>query len=149
MENIKSYGEKNDLNLKTLIALSRSFQSVRKRELKTIKAGGLTLAQFAVLEILYHKGDMRIGDIIEGILATGGNMTVVIENLEKDGFITRYPDPKDGRASLIHITDKGKERMDHIFPTHVENISDIFEALTREEKDQLIGLLKKLGGNKD
>ena len=140
----KSYGEQNDLNLKALVALSRCFQSVRKREMKTIKAGGLTVAQFGVLEILYHKGDLRISDIIEGTLSTGGNMTVVIENLEKTGYIVRYSDPEDGRASLIRITKKGRELMDRIFPDHVENVSSVFNELSSEEKALLIQLLKRL-----
>src|SRR5690554_6115814 len=86
MKNKKSYGADNDLNLKALVTLSRCFQSVRRREMRTIKQVGLTAAQFGVLEILYHKGNLRIGEILEGTLSTGGNMTVVIENLEKTGF---------------------------------------------------------------
>src|SRR5690554_2841099 len=116
MEEIKTYGEYNDLNLRVLISLSRCFQSVRKRETEVIREGGLTIAQFAVLEILYHKGDLRIGDIIEKTLATGGNMTVVIDNLEKEDLVSKYSDPDDGRASLISITDKGKRLIEKIFP---------------------------------
>jgi DNA-binding MarR family transcriptional regulator len=146
MENKKTYGEQNDLNLRTLITLSRSFQSVHKRETRTIREGGLTVAQFGVLEILYHKGDLRICDIIEKTLSTGGNMTVVIDNLEKDGLIGRYSDPNDRRASLIRITEKGKKLVEEIFPKHVENISEIFDVLISEEKQILIKLLKKLSG---
>jgi DNA-binding MarR family transcriptional regulator len=146
MKTNKSYGEQNDLNLKTLVALSKSFQSVRKRETTTIREGGLTLPQFAVLEILYHKGDLRICDIIERTLSTGGNMTVVVDNLAKDGLIARYPDPDDRRASLLSITEKGITLMEKIFPNHVNNISGIFDILTTEEKQDLILLLKKLGG---
>jgi DNA-binding MarR family transcriptional regulator len=145
MKTKKSYGEANDLNLKTLVALSRCFQSVRKREMKTIKGAGLTVAQFGVLEILYHKGDLRIREIIEGTLSTGGNMTVVIENLEKTGFVSRYPDPKDGRASLIRITEKGRDLMERTFGGHVENIGEIFNVLATQEKLDLVKLLKKLG----
>jgi len=144
MENKKSYGELNDLNLKTVIALSRGFQSVRKRELKNFKGGGLTPAQFGVLEVLYHKGDLRICDIIEKTLSTGGNMTVVIDNLIKDGLIIRYPDPSDGRASLIRISQDGIKRIEEIFPKHIDNLREIFEVLTSEEKLQLISLLKKV-----
>ncbi len=144
MDNKKSYGKENDLNLKTVIALNRSFQSVRKRELKTIKKGGLTLAQFGVLEVLYHKGDLRICDIIEKTLSTGGNMTVVIDNLLKDGFVVRHPDPNDGRASLIGISNKGIGIIEEIFPEHVENIGAILSPLTSEEKQLLIDLLKKV-----
>ena len=146
MKNKKSYGELSDLNLKTLIVLSRAKQSVNKREIKIIKEAGLTMSQFGVLELLYHKGDFRINEIIEKTLSTGGNMTVVIDNLERDGLVTRYKDPDDGRACLISITDKGKELIEGMFPLHVENLNNIFNVLTKEEKEMLIILLKKLGG---
>jgi len=145
MKQKKSYGEQHDLNLKTLVSLSRCFQSVRKREMQTIREGGLTLAQFAVLEILYHKGDLRICDIIEGTLSTGGNMTVVIENLLKEGCVSKYPDPKDRRAHVVSITEKGIQLMEEVFPAHVEHISEIFDVLSNNEKLELITLLKRLG----
>lgn len=115
--------------------------------MRTIKQVGLTAAQFGVLEILYHKGNLRIGEILEGTLSTGGNMTVVIENLEKTGFVVRYPDPQDGRASLIRITEKGYKLVETMFPGHVANIGGIFSALSTEEKQQLVELLKKLGSS--
>jgi DNA-binding MarR family transcriptional regulator len=139
-----SYGELSDLNLKTLIALSRSTQRVHKREHKTIKEGGLTVSQFAVLEILYHKGDLIISEILEKALATGGNMTVVIDNLVKEDLVRRCSDPKDRRVNLISITDKGRKLISDIFPKHVDNINEIFSVLTTEEKNTLINILKKL-----
>jgi MarR family transcriptional regulator, 2-MHQ and catechol-resistance regulon repressor len=139
-----TYGELEDLNLKALIALSRCTQNVHKREYKTIKEGGLTVSQFAVLEILYHKGDLRVSEIIDKILSTGGNMTVVIDNLVKDNLVKRCIDPKDRRVNLISITEKGKDLISGIFPKHLENINEIFSALTIEEKKNLISLLKKL-----
>lgn len=141
-----SYGELSDLNLKTLIALSRATQDVQRREQRTIKEGGLTVSQFAVLEILYHKGDLRISEIIEKALSTGGNMTVVIDNLTKEDLVIRCNDPKDRRVNLISITDKGRKLVSDIFPKHLENINEIFTILTTEEKESLISLLKKLSG---
>jgi DNA-binding MarR family transcriptional regulator len=140
------YGELENLNLKTLIALSRSTQNVNKKQLKTIKEGGLTVSQFAVLEVLYHKGDLRISEIIEKILSTSGNMTVVIDNLVKEDLVRRCADPKDRRVNLISITEKGRNLMEEVFPKHLENINEIFSKLDVEEKEQLIGLLKKLSG---
>lgn len=142
----KTYGELSDLNLKTLVALSRCTQNVHKREYKTIKEGGLTVSQFAVLEVLYHKGDLRVSEIIEKILSTGGNMTVVIDNLVKDNLVERRIDPNDRRVNLISITEKGRNLVSGIFPKHLENINEIFSALTAEEKKNLIVLLKKLSG---
>ena len=141
-----TYGELVDLNLKTLITLSRCTQNVHKTEYKTIKAGGLTVSQFAVLEILYHKGDLKVCEIIEKILSTGGNMTVVIDNLVKVNLVKRCTHSKDRRVNLISITEEGKSLMREIFPKHLENINEIFSSLTSEEKINLIGLLKKLSG---
>lgn len=147
MNNKKStYGEVEDLNLKTLIALSRCTQSVHKREYRTIKEGGLTVSQFAVLEILYHKGDLRVCEIIDKILSTGGNMTVVIDNLVKENLVRRCIDPKDRRVNVISITEEGRKLISGIFPKHLENTNEIFNVLTSEEKKNLISLLKKLSG---
>lgn len=140
------YDELSELNLKALIALTRSSQNIQRREQRTIKEGSLTVSQFAVLEILYHKGDLKVCEIIEKVLSTGGNMTVVIDNLVKEDLVRRYVDPKDRRVNLISITEKGINLVDSIFPKHLENINDIFNVLTKEEKENLITLLKKLSG---
>lgn len=142
--NRKSYGEINDINLKTLIAISRSYQTILKRLNKVFKEGGLTPSQFGVLEALYHKGDLRIGEIIEKILSTGGNMTVVIDNLEKSGMVKRYQDPNDRRASIISITEKGRRKIEEIFPIHLEELNNALINLSLEEKKILINLHKKL-----
>ena len=145
-ERKNTYGELENLNLKSLIALSRCTQNVHKREYKTIKEGGLTVSQFAVLEVLYHKGDLRVCEIIDKILSTGGNMTVVIDNLVKANLVMRCTDPKDRRVNLISITEEGRNLISEIFPKHLENINEIFSVLTSEEKKNLISLLKKLSG---
>jgi len=141
-----TYGELVDLNLNALITLSRCSQDVHKREYKTIKEGGLTVSQFAVLEILYHKGDLKICEIIDKILSTGGNMTVVIDNLVKQNLVKRCTDSNDRRVNLISITEEGRNLISDIFPKHLENINEIFSGLTSEEKKNLISLLKKLSG---
>lgn len=132
-----------NLNLSTLIVLTRAEQKIHKMEYETMKAGGLTNSQFAVLEVLYSKGDLKICDIIEKILTTSGNITVVIKNLEKEELVRKYSDIEDKRSMLISITDKGKKIMDDIFPNHVENINKIFNRLTVEEKLELKKILKK------
>lgn len=141
----KSYGELNDLNLKVFVSLSRATQAIHRRSFNIFKEGGLTGTQFAVLEVLYHKGDLRICEIMEKIFATSGNMTVVINNLEKEKFIEKYSDPEDKRASLIKITDKGKRKIEEIFPEHLLDLEDYFSSLTADEKQLLRVLLKKMG----
>ena len=137
-----------NLNLSTLVVFTRAEQKIHKMEYETMKVGGLTSSQFAVLEALYNKGDLRICEIIEKILTTSGNITVVITNLEKNELIIKYPDPEDKRSMIISLTDKGRKIMDDIFPKHVENINEIFSILTIEEKLELKKILKKFKGLK-
>mgnify|MGYP000987227521 FL=1 len=145
MKNKKYYGEENDLNLKVVIGISRANQAIQKHSAVTFKEGGLTTAQFAVLEALYHKGTLTIQEIINSILSTGGNMTVVINNLEKEKLVERFVNPEDKRSSLIEITHKGKKIIEDIFPNHLQSLKEEFQVLTKEEKQTLIAILKKLG----
>ncbi len=145
----KSYGIKNDQNLKLLIALTRSTQMIHKSSGQIFEQGGLTIAQFSVLETLYHKGDMTIGEIMKSILSTPGNMTVVIKNLEKEKLITKCSDIKDKRATMIKITKKGETLIEKIFPKHIEDLRDLLSVLTDEEKEKMIFLLKKLKPRND
>ena len=143
MENLKELIKQHELTLSTLVVFTRAEHVIHKKELETIKKSGLTSAQFGVLDALYNKGDLRICELIEKILTTSGNITVVIKNLEKDGLIKRKPDPKDKRSCIIEITEKGKKIMEDIFPEHIKNIESIFEVLTDEEKTTLKAILKK------
>ncbi|MDD7306387.1 MAG: MarR family transcriptional regulator [Peptoniphilaceae bacterium] len=146
---MKDYGIETNQNLKTLIALSRTFLSVRRRETKTIRAGGLTVAQFAVIEVLYHKGALPVQAITQKVLTTSGNMTMVIQNLRKMDMVEKLDNPKDKRSYLLKITDKGKKLFEEIFPPHLDNINEIFSVLDEREKNELIKILKKLGEYKN
>ena len=131
MNNIKTLINESKLNLSTLIAFTRAEHKIHNLEYST------------VLEALYNKGDLRICEIIEKILTTSGNITVVIKNLEKEGFIKKNPDPLDKRSTIISITDKGKNIVEEILPKHINNINNIFSVLTDEEKILLKSMLKK------
>lgn len=143
MKDIKELIKENELDLSTLVVFTRAEHIIHKIEYKTIKQSGLTTAQFGVLEALYNKGDLRICELIEKILTTSGNITVVIKNLEKDELVKKKPDPEDKRSCIISLTDKGKYVIENILPDHIKNIKSIFEILTEEEKNTLKSILKK------
>ena len=143
MEDLKELIIGNQLTLSTLVVFTRAEHTIHKKEYETIKKSGLTSAQFGVLDALYNKGDLRICELIEKILTTSGNITVVIKNLEKDGFIQRKPDPEDRRSCIITITDKGRKVIEEVFPEHIKNVESIFNVLSDEEKITLKNILKK------
>lgn len=144
MEKIKKIINDNYLDLSTLVVFTRAEHSIHRREHQTIKDYDLTAAQFGVLEALYVKGDLKIGQLIEKILTTSGNMTVVVRNLEKAGLVKKVEDPNDKRSTIISLTHVGREKIEEILPSHYQNIIDIFSVLSDEEKLTLKEILKKL-----
>lgn len=109
-----------------------------------MKEFGLTPSQFMVLEVLYHKGDMRVCEITEKILTSGGNMTVVIQNLLKENYVIKKETPGDRRSYRLSLTEKGKNIMEEVFPKHLNIMKDTMEGLEEVEKQTLIELLRKM-----
>lgn len=120
-------------------------QAITKRVEEDIKSYGLNTTEFAVLELLYHKGDQPIQKIGEKVLLASSSITYVVDKLEKKDLLQRKPCPEDRRVTFAVITNQGQELMNEIFPKHKEVIQEIFGGLNEEEKEQLIGQLKRLG----
>jgi MarR family 2-MHQ and catechol resistance regulon transcriptional repressor len=141
----KKYGKKIDLALSTWVKLARSFTSFSKKSTEQIKVFGLTQPQFAVIEALGHLGPLKVGEICNKMLVSGGNMTLVLDNIEKLGLLERIPSKKDRRAIDVQLTAKGEELFNEIFASHAEHITKLMSVLTTEEQKTLSNLLKKLG----
>lgn len=148
MKNHANYGEENTINLKLVIALSRTNTSFQRTMQPFFSNYDLTIAQFGVLETLYHLGDLKICELIDRTLSTSGNMTVVIKNLEKEGLIQRNVNPDDRRAFVIGLTEEGRRLIKEVFDAHLSVLEGFFIGLEVEEKVQLQQLLKKLNGIK-
>ena len=105
---------------------------------------GLTSAQFSVLEVLYAKGELTVGEIQESILGTPGNVPVIINNLIKGGFATRTKDEKDRRVSRIALSPEGKQLMERIYPEpHQSWLEEILAPMAKEERKELEDMLVK------
>ncbi|MBO1514467.1 MarR family winged helix-turn-helix transcriptional regulator [Metabacillus bambusae] len=132
-------------SLKLFIVLSRAhraFNDVVNKHISTFK---LNPTEFAVLELLYHKGDQPLQQIGGKILLASGSITYVVDKLEQKGLLARKACPKDRRVTHAQITDKGKQLIEEIFPPHEERINEIVSVLTDEEKSMVTELLKKVG----
>lgn len=131
--------------LKALVVLMRASQSVQDVLRRDIKAYGLNTTEFAVLELLYHKGDQPIQHIGKKILLSSGSITYVVDKLEQKGLIVRKDCPKDRRVIYAVITHSGKKFIDEVFPEHEKTVDSIFEELSEEELEKVTQLLKKIG----
>lgn len=133
------------LALDTYIKLARAAESVGRRVNDHLLDVNLTTSQFGVLEALYHRGPLTVGQLGEKILKSSGNMTLVIDNLEKRGLVRRERRPDDRRSIVVHLTAAGREQVEQLLPGHVAGIVAAFGVLTGAEQEMLAGLCRKLG----
>ena len=132
-------------SLKLFIVLSRAYKAINEHVNKIIQAKGLNPTEFAVLELLYHKGDQPMQQIGGKILLASGSITYVVDKLEQKGLLRRIACPTDRRVTYAQITDEGKKYISDIFPAHAEQIHTLMSSLSDTEKEEAIDLLKKLG----
>lgn len=131
--------------LDTWIKLNRSVDSLVTRINQSNTMGGLTPTQFSVVEALFHLGPLPQCQLAARVFKSSGNMTLVIDNLEKLGLVARQADPDDRRVSVVDLTTLGKQTVSMLFPLHAAAVAHLFEVLTPEEQRTLGEILRKLG----
>ncbi len=131
--------------LDAYIKLSRAAETVTQRVHAHLGAHDLTISQFGVLEALYHLGPLQVGQVGEKILKSSGNMTLVVDNLEKRGLVARQRREDDRRCIELHLTENGRSLIESIMPHHVAQVVAAMEALSPEQQTQLAALCRQLG----
>jgi|SRR5215472_19052736 len=131
--------------LNAYVNLMRASDSVAAHMSAQIEESGLTLGQFGVLEVLFHLGPMCQHELGEKLLRSGGNVTLVIDNLEKHGWVRRERQEDDRRMIRIHLTLKGQRLIARVFPEHAEAVREEMSRLTAEEQETLRRICRKLG----
>ncbi|CAG0984891.1 MarR family winged helix-turn-helix transcriptional regulator [Geobacter sp.] len=131
--------------LNTYTKLMRAAESVTSRVHRVLSAPKLTISQFGVLEALFHKGPLCQKDIAAKILKSTGNITLVIDNLEKQGLVRRERDMEDRRYLTIHLTETGAALIAKVFADVEASIVTEMASLTESEQEVLGNLCKKLG----
>ena len=138
-------GTKQEVSaLGALVKLMRASESVSSDVHRQLADFRLSVSQFGILEALYHLGPMCQKDIAEKILKSAGNITMVVDNLEKRGLVVREKSSVDRRIHRIRLTGKGNLLIAEIFPDHAKRIRERMAVLSAEELKELSRLLKKL-----
>lgn len=145
MENQHESQQEEELSLKLFVVLTRALESIKRRVEEDIKLLGLNPTEFAVLELIYSKGDQPIQKIGVKVLIASSSITYVVDKLEKKNLLKRKPCPKDRRVTHVSITEAGTNLMNDVFPKHRQAINEICAGLDRNEKTVMIEQLKKLG----
>lgn len=131
--------------LDAYIKLTRAAESVTHRANRHLGGAGLTLTQFGVLEALHHLGPMCQTDLAAKLLRSPGNLTLVVDNLERAGLVERRRQPGDRRYVDVHLTAEGEAVIGRVFARHVREVVREMGALSAEELEALGALCRKLG----
>ena len=137
--------QRRALNL--FIKLARASESFYTRVDGPIIEAGLTSSQFGVLETLFHLGPQSPSQLAAKHLKSRNNLSVVIENLDREGLVKRVRCPSDRRVQYIHLTDLGRRQIEELFPRFAEGVTREASVLSAEEQELLSELLKKLGND--
>lgn len=138
-----------NIELKILIGLHRNVNSIDRKTSRLCQEYGLTFSQFMVMEALYSKGDMTVGQVRDKILSTAGTIPLIVNNLVKLGYIERLKDENDKRVSILHLTQAGFKLIEEVAGKNVDLIVESMENLDDRDKEDLLYLLKKMGGRLD
>jgi MarR family 2-MHQ and catechol resistance regulon transcriptional repressor len=131
--------------LKLWVVLARASSAVEDRAAADTARHGLTLAEFGVLEALYHKGPLLLGDLQRRILVSSGGITYLVNRLERRGLVRRERCPDDGRARYAYLTVSGVTLVKRVFPEHARVIAEALGGLTRAQQRDATRLLRTLG----
>ena len=131
--------------LKLFVVLARAHTAVDDQMALSMSQLGLTNTEFAILEVLHHKGPLLLGEIQRKILVTSGGITYLVDRLTEKGLVKREECPSDRRARYAVLTPAGDALIRRIFPDHARRIAKAMSGLTPAEQDTATRLLRKLG----
>ena len=131
--------------LRLWVIMSRAHAAIAEHAAADVSRHGLTLTEFAIVEALYHRGPLLLGEVQKRILVSSGGITFLVDRLAAKGLVERRSCPSDRRARYAALTPEGESLMAQIFPTHVAALTRAMSALSVEEKDDATRALRALG----
>jgi MarR family transcriptional regulator, 2-MHQ and catechol-resistance regulon repressor len=131
--------------LKLWVVLSRAHASISAHAVAHAADHGLSIAEFAILEALYHRGRMVLGEIQRRILVSSGGITFLVDRLADKGLVVRQECPEDRRAKYVALTREGARMIREVFPSHARTLAAAMRSLTSEEQEEATRLLRSLG----
>jgi MarR family transcriptional regulator, 2-MHQ and catechol-resistance regulon repressor len=131
--------------LKLWVVLARALSSVQAHLQANVAEHQLTLTEFAILEVLYHKGPLLLGEVQRRILVSSGGVTYLVDRLAAKGLVERRECAEDRRARYAALTEEGEALIGRIFPQHAACIERVLSGLTPDEQRVATDLLRDLG----
>jgi len=132
-------------SLRLWVILARAHAAIAAHATDDAARHGLTLAEFGILEALYHRGPMLLGEVQRRILVSSGGITFLVDRLTAKALVERRSCPSDRRARYAALTPTGEALVAEIFPSHADVIARALSGLSLEEQETAADLLRTLG----
>lgn len=123
----------------------KAHRTLARHARQSIEALNMCFSDFAIMELLLHRGEQPVSAIGRRIELTSGAITTAVDRLEARGFVCRSPDSEDRRSRLVSLTKQGKAQISEVFAHHKRAMDRAASGLSKEERETLIVLMKKLG----
>lgn len=124
----------------------RATEWSRRRAYRHLATLGLTTSQFTALQALYEHGPLSQGELARKIGKSNGDLTTVVDNLEKRSLVHRERSMSDRRVIQVVLSDKGASLVTQSLPEHSAAVEELFSALHEGEIDDLSRICRKLCG---
>ncbi|HEY9780453.1 MAG TPA: MarR family transcriptional regulator [Leptolyngbyaceae cyanobacterium] len=124
--------------------LVRAYQAFRSYSDADIRQLGLTSSQFDAIATLGNTPGMTFKQLAEKTLTTKGELTGIIDRLEKKGLVRREVPPEDRRSFIAVLTPEGERVFQETFPAHIAHLKQRFEQLDRHELEEIRVALEKI-----
>jgi DNA-binding MarR family transcriptional regulator len=131
----------------TLAALRAASHSFRNRMDRWLDRHGLSESRLALIVRLDRMGEVTLGDLAEALDVSPRNVTGLVDHLERDGLVERFPDPDDRRATRVRLSKAGAAKLAELGAEKGRSTHDLVAGMTDEELAQLRHLLLKLVQN--
>ena len=131
--------------IRVYLVLWKAAHAIQENVARSISTLGLGLSDFAVLEVLLHKGPLPVNVIGKKVLLTSGSITAAVDRLESKRLLRRTYDPKDRRSRIVELTETGRNLIERAFQKHATDMEETMAVLKTGERAELVRLLKKVG----
>src|SRR6058998_4407125 len=127
------------------LVVMKAHRTLQRLATRSIELSEVGLSDFAVMEMLLHKGPQPVNEIGRRVELTSGAITTAVDRLESRNLVTREAHPSDRRARIVRLTAAGEKQAAKIFADHKAAMDLAASALSKAERATLIELLKTLG----
>src|SRR2546422_9270611 len=127
------------------LVMMKAHRTLQRLATRSIESAEVGLSDFAIMEMLLHKGPQHVNEIGRRIELTSGAITTAVDRLESRGLVTREAHETDRRARIVRLTARGKNEAQKVFGVHKAAMDSAASGLSKTERAMLIQLLKKLG----